>query len=115
VSRPTLYHTDLDLPVTINGIRSRIDAIDAQVIRLLKERAAATHQEGSVRVASGGTRLVLARDNEILRRYRRALGPDGARLGLVLIRAGWLPHPAGSKGSPPTRETGSDPAAGSST
>ena len=42
----------------------------------------------ATRVASGGTRLVLAREKEILERFRGALGADGTQLALLLLRAG---------------------------
>ena len=40
------------------------------------------------RVAAGGTRLVLAREQEILARFREALGADGTQLALLILRAG---------------------------
>jgi chorismate mutase len=40
------------------------------------------------RVASGGTRLVLSREREILDRFRSALGADGTQLALLVLRAG---------------------------
>jgi chorismate mutase len=39
-------------------------------------------------MASGGTRLVLSREREILERFRRELGADGIQLALLLLRAG---------------------------
>ncbi len=72
----------------IAGLRARIDAIDAQLIELWRERAALSQEVGATRVASGGTRLVLAREKEILERYAAALGADGTQLALLLLRAG---------------------------
>ena len=43
---------------------------------------------GRTRVASGGTRLVLNRENEILDRYLTELGADGVQLALLILRAG---------------------------
>jgi chorismate mutase len=40
------------------------------------------------RVAAGGTRLVLAREQEILARFRSALGQDGTALAMLILRAG---------------------------
>ena len=40
------------------------------------------------RMASGGTRLVLSRERQILERFRGALGADGTQLALLLLRAG---------------------------
>jgi len=72
----------------IRAIRARIDEIDAALIALWKERAALSKQVGETRVASGGTRLVLSREREILDRFRSALGADGTQLALLLLRAG---------------------------
>lgn len=72
----------------IAGLRERLDEIDARIIELWLERAAISQEVGRTRVASGGTRLVLNRENEILDRYRARLGPDGVQLALLILRAG---------------------------
>ena len=72
----------------IAALRARIDEIDATIIALWLERAAMSQQVGATRVASGGTRLVLAREREILERFRAALGADGTQVALLLLRAG---------------------------
>ncbi|HYN92996.1 MAG TPA: chorismate mutase [Pilimelia sp.] len=72
----------------ILGMRQRIDEIDAALIALWQERAALSQQVGATRVASGGTRLVLSREREILDKFRTALGADGTQLALLLLRAG---------------------------
>jgi chorismate mutase len=72
----------------IADLRQRIDEIDAAIIALWKERAAISQEVGKTRVASGGTRLVLSREREILDRFRTALGADGTQLGLLILRAG---------------------------
>ena len=72
----------------IATLRRRLDEIDQQLIDLWRERAAISHEVGATRVAAGGTRLVLARENAILNRFREALGPDGAQLALLILRAG---------------------------
>jgi chorismate mutase len=69
-------------------MRERLNEIDAQIIALWQERAAISQQVGATRVASGGTRLVLSREREILDRYRVALGADGTQLALLVLRAG---------------------------
>ena len=68
--------------------RSRLDEIDARIIELWQERARISQEVGRTRVASGGTRLVLNRENEILDRYRTELGADGVQLALLILRAG---------------------------
>ena len=72
----------------ISGLRKRIDEIDGQLIELWRERAAISGEVGRVRIASGGTRLVLEREREIVDRFREALGADGVQLALLILRAG---------------------------
>jgi len=72
----------------IAGLRRRLDEIDSQIIELWQERARISHEVGVTRVAAGGTRLVLAREQEILARFREALGADGTQLALLILRAG---------------------------
>ncbi|MET8350967.1 MULTISPECIES: chorismate mutase [unclassified Micromonospora] len=69
-------------------IRERIDEIDDALISLWHERATLSQEVGATRMASGGTRLVLSREREILERFRVALGADGTQLALLLLRAG---------------------------
>jgi chorismate mutase len=72
----------------IAELRRRIDEIDAAIIALWLERAAISKEVGATRVAAGGTRLVLAREQEILNRFRTALGADGTDLAMLILRAG---------------------------
>jgi chorismate mutase len=72
----------------IAGLRARIDEIDRTLIELWRERAAISHEVGQTRVAAGGTRLVLAREQEILSRFREELGADGTQLAMLILRAG---------------------------
>ncbi|GLZ76446.1 hypothetical protein Afil01_12530 [Actinorhabdospora filicis] len=72
----------------IDDLRDRIDTIDAELIRLWQERSALSQEVGKARMASGGTRLVLAREREILSRFREALGADGTQVALLLLRSG---------------------------
>ena len=72
----------------IRAIRQRIDEIDRTLIDLWQERARLSQQVGRTRLSSGGTRLVLSREQEILERFRAELGVDGTQLALLLLRAG---------------------------
>jgi len=72
----------------IAELRARIDEIDAQLIELWLERAAISKEVGATRMAAGGTRLVLSREQEILARFRDALGPEGTELAMLILRAG---------------------------
>ncbi|MEU4566811.1 chorismate mutase [Micromonospora sp. NPDC023956] len=77
-----------DAAARIVAIRERIDEIDQRLIDLWQERAGLSQQVGRTRIASGGTRLVLSREQAILERFRTALGADGVQLALLLLRAG---------------------------
>jgi chorismate mutase len=72
----------------INALRSEIDACDAQLIALVQRRLSIAQQIGALRTASGGMRLSLSREQRVLSRFRTALGPDGAALGMMLLRQG---------------------------
>ena len=72
----------------IAELRTRIDEIDTTLIELWRERARISQDVGATRVASGGTRLVLSREQEIVARFREALGADGAQLAMLILRAG---------------------------
>ena len=72
----------------ISELRTRINDVDDELIRLWQERAAISHQVGVARMAAGGTRLVLAREQQIIDKYRNALGAEGAQLAMLVLRAG---------------------------
>ena len=72
----------------ILAIRERINEIDDAIVALWQERADLSRQVGATRLASGGTRLVLSREREIMEKFRDALGPDGSQLALLRLRAG---------------------------
>ena len=72
----------------ISELRDQIDACDAEIIALVQRRLAISQEIGSLRAESGGTRLSLSREAEVLNRFRLALGPDGAALGMMLLRQG---------------------------
>jgi chorismate mutase len=72
----------------IKAMRERIDEIDQAIIDLWLERARLSQQVGRTRMASGGTRLVLSREQEIFERFRSALGADGIQVAQMILRAG---------------------------
>lgn len=72
----------------LNTLRERINGIDDEIIRLWKERSQVSKEVGRIRMAAGGTRLVLSRERQICERFREALGEDGTQLALLLLRAG---------------------------
>lgn len=72
----------------IGQLRSEIDACDAEIIELVQRRLAISREIGTIRAATGGTRLSLAREQQVLARFGAALGADGAALGMMLLRQG---------------------------
>jgi chorismate mutase len=72
----------------ISALRGQIDDCDAEIISLVQRRLAISQEIGQLRASTGGTRLSLAREAEVLNRFRLALGPDGAALGMMLLRQG---------------------------
>ena len=72
----------------IGELRGAIDACDAEIIELVRRRLEISHEIGALRAASGGTRLSLSRERQVLSRFRTELGPDGAALGMMLLRQG---------------------------
>ncbi len=72
----------------IAELRGQIDECDAEIIALVQRRLAVSQQIGELRRAAGGTRLSLAREQQVLARFQTALGRDGAALGMMLLRQG---------------------------
>lgn len=68
--------------------RARIDAIDAELARLAHERSEASRQVQQARQALGGPRVVHARENEVVDRWRRELGRPGVTIALALLELG---------------------------
>ncbi len=85
---PTTDAPAVDPATRIGELRSEIDACDAQLIELIQRRLEVSKKIGVLRAASGGTRLSLSREQQVLARFRAALGPEGASLGMLLLRQG---------------------------
>jgi chorismate mutase len=79
---------DADAADRIGELRTEIDACDAAIIELVQRRLAVSQEIGALRAAAGGTRLSLSREQQVLARFGDALGPDGAALGMKLLRQG---------------------------
>jgi chorismate mutase len=77
-----------DATERIDSLRTEIDACDAQIIELVQRRLSISQEISALRTASGGMRLSLSREQRVLSRFRTALGPDGAALGMMLLRQG---------------------------
>jgi chorismate mutase len=65
--------------------RTRIDAVDERLITLIKERMTISAEVQQARMASGGPRLSLSREMDILTRYREGLGRPGTELAMLLL------------------------------
>ncbi|MGV9352989.1 chorismate mutase [Streptomyces misionensis] len=70
---------------TIAAARERIDALDDRIIGLVQERMAVSDVVQRTRIASGGRRVSLNREMEILARYRDALDRPGTALAMTLL------------------------------
>ncbi|WP_406123062.1 chorismate mutase [Streptomyces sp. NBC_00989] len=70
---------------TITDARERIDALDDRIIGLIQERVAVSAVVQEARIASGGRRVSLTRENEILSHYSAALGKPGTSLAMTLL------------------------------
>ncbi|HEY1095048.1 MAG TPA: chorismate mutase [Glycomyces sp.] len=75
-------------PDELKELRVEIDALDAEIIRLWQRRAEVSKRVGEIRMANGGTRLVLDRERAILEKYRAALGDDGIQIAMLVLRSG---------------------------
>ncbi|MEU9623391.1 MULTISPECIES: chorismate mutase [unclassified Streptomyces] len=69
----------------IDTARSRIDALDDRIIGLVQERMAVSAVIQEARITSGGRRINLSREMEILGQYRDALGKPGTSLAMTLL------------------------------
>ncbi|MZD55951.1 chorismate mutase [Streptomyces sp. SID5606] len=69
----------------ITGARERIDALDDRIIGLIQERMAVSAVIQEARITSGGRRVNLSREMEVLDHYRSALGKPGTPLAMTVL------------------------------
>ncbi|MEU3396310.1 chorismate mutase [Streptomyces filamentosus] len=69
----------------IGDARTRIDALDDRIIGLIQERMAVSAVIQEARISSGGRRVNLAREMEVLEHYRDALGKPGTALAMTML------------------------------
>ncbi|MFE3990794.1 chorismate mutase [Streptomyces goshikiensis] len=69
----------------IAGSRERIDAIDDRIIGLIQERMAVSTVIQEARITSGGRRVHLSREMEVLSHWNDALGKPGTTLAMTLL------------------------------
>ncbi|MDP9183276.1 MAG: chorismate mutase [Actinomycetota bacterium] len=70
---------------TIESLRTEIDELDAELIRLINARLALSRTIQAERLASGGPRVVLAREGAVVSRWHAALGSPGSRIARTLL------------------------------
>jgi len=71
----------------IDVLRTEIDEIDAELVRLILRRTAVSHAIGAARRSLGGPKIVYSREMAVLQRFRD-LGPAGTDLGMLLLAMG---------------------------
>ncbi|MFF9584557.1 chorismate mutase [Streptomyces achromogenes] len=65
--------------------RSEIDRLDEALIALVEQRRAVSERIQRRRVAADGTRVDLAREQTVFRRYEAALGSSGVAIARALL------------------------------
>ena len=79
--------TDVQAEDEIPALRTEIDRLDAEILRLIKRRSEVSQKIGRARMAAGGPRIVYNREMAVLERFRD-LGSEGRELGMILLRLG---------------------------
>jgi chorismate mutase len=73
---------------SVESGRARIDEIDAEIVRLVRERTSVSGQIQAARQLTGGPRVVHARENEVVGRWRTQLGRPGVAIAMALLELG---------------------------
>ncbi|MDQ2789332.1 MAG: chorismate mutase [Actinomycetota bacterium] len=76
-----------DSVTDLAALRTEIDYLDAEILRLVQRRTAVSQTIGIARRAAGGPRVVHGREMAVLDRYRE-LGTEGHELAMLLLRLG---------------------------
>ncbi|HEY6423907.1 MAG TPA: chorismate mutase [Pseudonocardiaceae bacterium] len=71
----------------LGELRTEIDYLDAEILRLVRRRTEVSQEIGRARRAAGGPRVVHGREMAVLSRYRE-LGSEGHELAMLLLRMG---------------------------
>ncbi|MGX1883439.1 chorismate mutase [Streptomyces sp. NPDC055287] len=69
----------------IGNARERIDSLDDRIIGLIQERMAVSAVIQEARITSGGRRVNLSREMEVLAHYSDALGKPGTALAMTML------------------------------
>ena len=79
--------SDPSAPSVLSG-RERIDALDRQIAELVLRRIEVSKQIQAARIAEGGRRVDVRRENEIIARYSGTLGRPGTAIAMALLELG---------------------------
>lgn len=85
---PAATLTQAETDDAIGKLRVEIDDLDAALVRLVTRRIEVSKEVGRLRMAAGGTRLALAREQAVVARFSAELGETGTSLAMLLLRAG---------------------------
>lgn len=89
VNSPLSSGTDDPLSdAEIQAYRLEINELDRTIIESAARRSEISRRIGQTRKASGGTKLVYARETAILNQYRDALGQEGVAIANALLQLG---------------------------
>ncbi|MBZ4018615.1 chorismate mutase [Streptomyces purpurogeneiscleroticus] len=83
--RPETGARTEEAAAVIGDARRRIDDLDGRIIGLVQERMAVSAVIQKERIASGGRRVNLAREMEVLEHFRDQLGRPGTALAMTLL------------------------------
>ena len=73
------------IPESVDEGRELIDALDQEILRLVRARREVSRAIQRLRLSDGGGRLDPAREATVTHAYRSTLGPDGEALAYHLL------------------------------
>lgn len=79
--------TDTRAEAEIDALRTEINQLDDEILRLVRRRSEVSQRIGAARLAAGGTKIVYNREMAVLAHYGQ-LGVEGRELALLLLRLG---------------------------
>ncbi|MDQ4104114.1 MAG: chorismate mutase [Actinomycetota bacterium] len=84
---PAVHDRQNDAGTDLAALRTEIDYLDTEILRLVQRRTAVSQAIGNARRAAGGPRVIHGREMAVLDRYRE-LGAEGRELAMLLLRLG---------------------------
>ncbi len=73
---------------SVDEMRDEIDRIDTEILMAVARRTQLSREIGKRRMAEGGMRVVMSRENMIHEHYRDVLGAHGTRIASILLDLG---------------------------